>query len=66
MKGVPKRIVITAKDIAIIEGCSERKGRDVIDEIRVFFKKEKHHRITFTDYARFANVSVEELEDFRS
>ncbi|WP_152378396.1 hypothetical protein [Flavobacterium haoranii] len=63
---MPKRIIITAKDIANIEGCSERKGRDVIEDIRLYFKKEKHHRITFSDYAKFANISKEELEDFRT
>lgn len=60
------RICITTKDIMIIEECSQRTAIQKMSDMRVFFKKtEKRCKITFTDYAEYTGIPLEELEPFR-
>jgi hypothetical protein len=60
------RICITAKDIISIEECSQRTASQKMSDMRIFFKKTvKGRKITFTDYAKYTGIPIEELEPFR-
>ena len=60
------RICITTKDIMSIEECSSRTASQKMSDMRVFFNKtEKGRKITFTDYAKYTGIPLEELEPFR-
>jgi len=60
------RICITTKDIMSIEECSSRTASQKMSDMRAFFKKtDKGRKITFTDYAKYTGIPIEELEPFR-
>jgi hypothetical protein len=60
------RICITANDIAKIEECSIRSASQKLNDMRIFFKKtEKRCKLTFTEYATYSRIPLEELEPFR-
>ena len=60
------RICITTKDIMAIEECSQRSASQKMSDMRIFYKKtEKRCKMTFTEYAKFVKIPLEELEPFR-
>lgn len=60
------RICITTKDIMSIEECSPRTASQKMSDMRVFFNKtEKRRKLTFTEYAKYTGIPIEELEPFR-
>lgn len=60
------RICITTKDIIEIEECSQRTASQKLSDMRVFFNKtEKRCKITFSEYATYTGIPLEELEPFR-
>ncbi len=66
MRNMPYRICITTKDIALIKGCTQRNARLIMDDIKSYFdKEEKHHMITFKEFAEYTRIPMEELEPFR-
>lgn len=61
------RICITSNDIAKIECCSIRSASQKMQDIRVFSNKtDKRFKVTFTDYASYSGISIDELEPFRN
>lgn len=66
MPSIPKRICITAKDIANIKNCSQRNARLILSDIKSYFnKEEKHKMITFNEFSQYTGISLTELEPFR-
>ncbi len=59
-----KRMAITAKDIQIIEGRSDRFGRKRIVEIKLSLKKEPHQIVTIEEYAIYVGVDVNVVLQF--
>ena len=66
MKQERLKICITTNDIAVIENCSMRSASQKMHDMKEHFNKnKKHHRITFTDYADFTLIPLEELTPYR-
>lgn len=62
---VPKRICITTKDIMNIKGCSYRNAREIISDVKVYFKKEdKKKLVTFREFSIYSGIQMEEIERF--
>ena len=60
------KVVISTSDIAAIENCSPRTASQKIYDMKVFYKKrEKRHKITFSEYSKYTEVPLEELEPYR-
>lgn len=59
-----KRLCITSKDIARITGLTPRQARNVLNDIKVFYKKEKHQSVSFKEYAQRSGLSLEDIEKF--
>ncbi len=60
------KICITSNDIAQIEGCSMRTASQKMQDMKVYYKKTaKRHKVTFSDYAKFTRIPLEDLEHFR-
>jgi hypothetical protein len=59
-----KRMAITAKDIQIIEGRSDRFGRNKIVEIKKALNKERHQLLTIEEYAIYAGIDVNQVLRF--
>ena len=56
-----KRLAITPKDIQIIEGKSERFGRNQIKKIKAVLNKEAHQIITIEEYCNFMGLEVDQV-----
>ena len=56
-----KRMAISAKDIQIIEGKSDRFGRKRILEIKKALNKEPHQLITIDEYAIYMGIDVNQV-----
>jgi hypothetical protein len=60
------KLLITSNDIAAIENCSSRTATQKINDMKVFYKKrEKRHKITFSEYSKYTDIPLEELEPYR-
>ena len=56
-----RRLCVFPKDVQCITGKSERYGRRLLADIRVFFKKEPHQFITVYEFATYCGLDVEDL-----
>lgn len=66
MAQIKLKLFITSNDIAAIENCSPRTASQKINDMKVFYKKrEKRHKITFSEYSKYTEVPLEELEPYR-
>ena len=54
-----KRLFITAKDVEIITGYKQKTSYKILDKIRVYYGKEKHHAITFAEFYKYYGVPEE-------
>ncbi|MFY0653024.1 MAG: hypothetical protein JXQ96_13365 [Cyclobacteriaceae bacterium] len=59
-----KRVIIYPKDIQRITGKSERYGRKLISTIKEHLKKDAHQFITISEFASYAGLNKEEVEEF--
>ena len=60
----PTRICIKTKDISRIVGCSDRHSRNVINDIRVFYKKQKHQPVTIHEFSKHMDIPLEQIEPY--
>ena len=51
-----KRACIYPKDIQRITGRSERYGRKLMQDIRIFFDKESHQFITIKEFSEYSGI----------
>ncbi len=56
-----ERLVITAKDIQIITGKSERYGREKIAQIKSKINKQPHQFLTIEEYCNYSGFEVEKV-----
>ena len=64
MKKIPVRLSIKTKDICNITGCSMKKARATINNIRFLHKKEKHQIVTIHEFSNYMDIPVEQIEPF--
>ena len=64
MNSIEKRICINTKDVSNITGYSERHARNILKDIKVFYKKEKHQPVTIFDFATFMNIPLEQIKPY--
>ncbi|GEC80217.1 hypothetical protein [Flavobacterium aquatile] len=53
------RVCITPNDIQIITGKSERQCRNIVKDIKLLLKKEKHQLITIDELAKYLAIDRE-------
>ena len=58
-----KRLVINAKDIALITGNSVRYGRDLIREIKLKNHKKPWQRVSITEFAEYMVPDSDEVRE---
>ena len=51
-----KRICIYTPDIQLITGKSERQSRNILNDIKVFYKKEKHQLVTIDEFSKYVGI----------
>ena len=59
-----KRLCINPNDIALIEGKSIRQARNIYNDIKVRFKKEKHQSVSKKEYSLHSGLPLEEIEKY--
>jgi hypothetical protein len=64
MNALPHRIVIYAKDIMNITGCSSRTARRKLAEIRKKFNKPKQAYISIEEFCAFTGLREERVAAF--
>nr|WP_042296557.1 hypothetical protein [Nonlabens ulvanivorans] len=57
-----KRICLYPKDVQIITGRSERYGRNVISDIKLLLKKEKHQLVTIEEFCSYMGLEISKVE----
>ena len=55
------RLIITAKDVQVILGVSSGHASRIIRVIKRINKKEKHQKITITEFCRYMGFEVKEV-----
>ncbi len=61
---IPQRLSIKPKDVCNIIGCSMKKAREIINDIKVFHQKEKHQIVTIHEFAKHMGIPVEHVEPY--
>jgi hypothetical protein len=64
MNTILKRMCINPKDIARINGITPRHARNVLNDLKLLFKKEKHQCLSVKEYSKHTGFSVEEIEKY--
>ena len=54
-----QRICIYSSDVQAITGKSARYSRKVLRQLRVAYKKEKHHLISYSELATYLDLKPE-------
>lgn len=62
MKNAIKRSCVNTKDVKRITGFSIRQARNIINDAKLMFKKERKHLITATELSIYLNIPSEEIE----
>lgn len=55
------RLIITAKDVQVILGVSSGHASRIIRIIKRINNKEKHQKITITEFSRYMGFEVKEV-----
>ena len=53
------RVCITTSDIQIRTGKSERQSRNILRDIKLLLKKEKHQLVTIDELAKYLGIDRE-------
>jgi hypothetical protein len=61
---LPNRIVIYAKDVMNITGCSSRTARRKLQQIRKQFNKQKGTYISVEEFCSFTGLREEKITPF--
>jgi hypothetical protein len=64
MNAIPNRIVIYAKDIVNITGCSLRTAQRILALIRKKSNKDKHSFISVQEFCSFSGLSEDKVYAF--
>jgi hypothetical protein len=63
-KNVPRRVVITTKDIQNILGICDRSARELMQKLRVMLEKGPEQYVTVAEFCRFVGLTEDEVRDF--
>lgn len=55
------RICIYTKDIQVITGKSERGARMVLNDAKVFYKKQKHQMVTIREFCDYMGLPYDDV-----
>jgi hypothetical protein len=55
------RICIYPQDIQQITGKSERQSRNILNDIKVFYKKQKHQVITIEEFCNYMGLEPNKI-----
>lgn len=58
------RVCIYAKDVQRITGKSEKSGQRLLNKIRKQLGKQNHQFITSEEFANYAGINVETIEEY--
>ena len=61
---IENRLCINTKDVCNITGYSERHARNLLNDIKVFYKKAKHQPVTVHDFSNFMNIPLELIKPY--
>ncbi len=64
MKKQPTRLCMKTVDVCMIMGYSPRQARNILCDIKVFYKKEKRHPVTIHEFSKYTDLSLDEIEPF--
>ena len=59
MKSFPSRVVIYAKDVERITGCSRKTAQKLLRKVRAFFSKEADGLVTVREFCLFTKMEEE-------
>ncbi len=54
-----ERIFITVKDIQIYTGKKQKACYAILQKIKVYYKKEKHHAVTFQEFYQYFGINIQ-------
>lgn len=57
-----KKLCINSNDIATVTGKSVRHARNIYNDIRVYYKKEKHQVVSIREFSEYIDIPMEEIE----
>jgi len=60
------RACIYPKDIQCITGRSERYGRKLLNEIKLYFGKEQHQFITIKEFSEYSGIEEDIINEYIS
>jgi hypothetical protein len=58
------RACIYPKDIQCLTGRTERYGRKLLNEIKVYFGKEPHQFITSEEFSEYSGIKLEIVTEY--
>ena len=59
-----KRACIYPKDIQVITGRSERYGRKVIQNIKIFLDKKPHQYVTINEFSEYSGIEIDIINEY--
>lgn len=48
----------------LITGKSERQSRNILNDIKVFYKKEKHQLVTIQEFCTYMGLNYEDVTSY--
>ncbi len=54
-----KREIIYPKDLQVLTGKSLKSARNLLEKMKAFYGKEKHHFITVRECSRYLNLDLQ-------
>ncbi|MGV8946624.1 MAG: hypothetical protein ACOH1N_09360 [Lutibacter sp.] len=58
------RTCIYPKDVQCITGRSERSGRRLLNEIKIYFGKSSHQFVTSKEFAEYSGINIEVVNEY--
>jgi hypothetical protein len=63
-KNIPRRVVITTKDIQNILGLCERSARELMQRLRFMLEKGPEQYVTVDEFCRFTGLTKDDVQPF--
>lgn len=57
-----KRLEMYSADVAKIKGCSLRRGREILAEMKKYYNKKKHQIITINEGSQYLGIDIEDVK----
>ncbi|MGY6521525.1 MAG: hypothetical protein ACXIUD_07345 [Mongoliitalea sp.] len=59
-----KRCVIYPQDIQRMTSKSERYSQNLLQKVRMYFKKEPHQFVTIREFSQFSGIPLEDIDPY--